>query len=51
LRVPLGARLAGSLTAGTALIPSPFTTDQLDPGFERRALWRRRLAGGLEYRL
>lgn len=51
LRVPLGARLAGSLTAEAALIPSPFTTDQLDPGFERRALWRRRLAGGLEYRL
>jgi hypothetical protein len=50
-RVPLGGRFAGSLTAGGALTPSPFTRDQLDGGFERRALWRRRIAGGLEYRL
>jgi hypothetical protein len=51
LRVPLGGRVAGSLTAGVALIPSPFSSDLLSPGFENRALWRRRLAGGLEYRL
>ena len=51
LRVPLGARFAAAFTAGIALIPSPFTTDQLDQGFERRALWRRRVAGGLQYRL
>ena len=51
LGVPLGARFAAAFTAGIALIPSPFTTDQLDQGFERRALWRRRVAGGLQYRL
>lgn len=51
LSVPLGGRLAGSVIAGAALIPSPFARDQLDPNFERRALWRRRLAAELEYRL
>ncbi len=51
LRVPLGGRFAASFAAGAALIPSPFTSDQLEQGFERRALWRRRVAGGLEYRL
>lgn len=51
LRVPLGAALVGSLTAGAAVIPSPFTDSQIDTGFERRPLWRRRLAGGLEIRL
>jgi hypothetical protein len=51
LLVPLGGRLAGTLSTGAALTPSPFTSDQLDTGFERRALWRRRVAGGLEYRL
>jgi hypothetical protein len=51
LRVPLGGRLAGSLMAGVALIPSPLSGDQLSPGVQSRALWRRRVAGGLEYRL
>ncbi|HEX7335959.1 MAG TPA: hypothetical protein VF252_02025 [Gemmatimonadales bacterium] len=51
LKVPLGAGLLGSLTAGAAVMPSPFTESQLDAGFQRRALWRRRLAGGLEIRL
>jgi hypothetical protein len=51
LLMPLGGRLAGTLSTGAALTPSPFTSDQLDTGFERRALWRRRVAGGLEYRL
>ena len=51
LRVPLGARLSAAFTAGAALIPSPFRADQLDPGFESQALWRRRVAGGLQYRL
>ncbi len=49
--VPLGSRFAGSVTAGAALIPSPFGSAQLDPGFERRALWRRRFAIGMSYRL
>lgn len=51
LKVPLGARLTGSLTGAAALTASPFTKTQLDQGFERRPLWRRRLAGGLEFRL
>ena len=51
LRVPLGGRFAGSLMAGAALIPSPLSSDLLTPGVENRALWRRRVAGGLEYRL
>jgi hypothetical protein len=51
LLVPLGRRFAGTFTAGAAVTPSPFASDQLDTGFERRALWRRRVAGGLEYRL
>lgn len=51
LRVPLGGRFTGTLEAGAAVIPSPFTEDQLVQGFERRALWRRSVAGGLQYRL
>ena len=51
LNVPLGGRIAGSVMAGAAVIPSPFGQDQLDPTFERRALWRRRFAVGLSYRL
>jgi len=51
LRVPLGGRFAGAVTAGAAVIPSPFGRTQLDQSFERRALWRRRFAVGLDYRL
>jgi hypothetical protein len=51
LGVPLGEKLAASITIGAALIPSPFAGNQLNPDFERRALWRRRFAAGLEYRL
>lgn len=50
-KVPVGGRFAGSVTAGAALTPSPFGADQLDSDFERRALWRRRFAIGLDYRL
>lgn len=51
LSVPLGGKFAGSFTAGAALTPSPFERDQLDAAFEPQALWRRRVAAGLEYRL
>ncbi len=51
LAVPLGSSFAGSIMVGAALIPSPFGPGQLNPDFERRALWRRRVAAGLEYRL
>ncbi len=49
--VPLGGRFAGTVSAGAALIPSPYGEDQLVADFERRPLWRRRFAGGLEFRL
>ncbi len=49
--VPLGGKLGGSVMVGAALIPSPFGGGQLNPDFERRALWRRRFAVGLDYRL
>ena len=51
LQVPLGWKLEGLLSAGAALIPSPFAEGQLDPPFERRALWRRSVTAGLQYRL
>lgn len=51
LSVPLGGRFAGSVMAGAAVIPSPLEAADLDPNFERRALWRRRFAVGLDYRL
>jgi hypothetical protein len=51
LRVPFGGRFAGSLTAGAAVTASPLTDGQLLDGYERRALWRRSVAAGLEYRL
>ncbi len=51
LNLPLGGRFAGSVMAGAAVIPSPLEEGQLDPSFERRALWRRRFAVGLDYRL
>jgi hypothetical protein len=50
LGIPLGARFAGTLSAGAALIPSPFDAGEL-PGYELRTLWRRRFAAGLQYRL
>ncbi|HET6777489.1 MAG TPA: hypothetical protein VFH26_01235 [Gemmatimonadales bacterium] len=51
LHVPLGWKVEAVLSAGGALIPSPFAEDQLEFSFERRPLWRRRFSLGLEYRL
>lgn len=51
LDVPFGQRLAGSVLVGVALTPSPFEAGQLGSTFEPRALWRRRFAVGLQYRL
>jgi hypothetical protein len=51
LRVPFGGRFAGSFTAGAAVTGSPLADGQLLDGYERRALWRRSVAAGLEYRL
>ena len=50
LGIPLGEHLAGTLLAGAAVIPSPFEEGEL-PGYATRALWRRRFAVGLQYRL
>jgi len=51
LWVPLTGRLEGTVSAGGALMPSPFAEDQLDPDFERRSLWRRSFVLGLQYGL
>jgi hypothetical protein len=51
LDIPLGGRFAGSVLVGVAVIPSPFEAGQLGDTFEPRALWRRRFAVGLHYRL
>jgi hypothetical protein len=50
LGMPLGSRFAGVLSAGAAIIPSPFEEGELT-GYDLRALWRRRFAVGLQYRL
>ena len=51
LDVPFGHKLAGSMLVGVALTPSPFAAGELGSTFEPRALWRRRFAVGLQYRL
>jgi hypothetical protein len=51
LRIPFGRRFAGSLTASGAVTASPLSEGQLLDGYERRALWRRSVAAGLEYEL
>ncbi|HEX5575341.1 MAG TPA: hypothetical protein VFX42_05660 [Gemmatimonadales bacterium] len=49
--VPLGSRFGASILAGAALGASPFNEDELEPSYELRALWRRRFAVALGYRL
>jgi hypothetical protein len=51
VRIPLWTRFAGSVVVGAAVSPSPFTREQLEQNFEPRTLWRRGVAGRLEYRL
>jgi hypothetical protein len=51
LGIPLGGSFAALLSAGAALIPSPFEDGELLPGYDLRALWRRRFAVGLQYGL
>jgi hypothetical protein len=50
LAVPLSRRISAAVSGSVALISSPFEQDELLAGYELRALWRRRFAGGLEYR-
>jgi len=51
LQVALGERFSGVIKAGAAVTASPFSANDLDQGFEPRALWRRELSGRLRYRL
>jgi hypothetical protein len=51
VQVPLSRKLDGVVSVGTAVVPSPFEAGQLDPPFERRALWRRSFGVALQYRL
>lgn len=49
LGIPLGERFAGALSAGAALVSSPFRSGELT-GYDLRALWRRRFALGVRCR-
>lgn len=51
LNIPLGSKLAASLSAGGAVSPSPFSREQLEENFEPRTLWRRGVAARLQHRL
>jgi hypothetical protein len=49
--LPLGGKVAAGLRAGLAVTPSPFDQEDLQAGYEPRALWRRGLSASLQYRL
>src|SRR2546426_10922393 len=51
LEWPGSRRFAGSLRVAAALTGSLFKEGELPPGFERRAMWRRSVSLGLQYRL
>jgi hypothetical protein len=51
LTLPVGGGFALSLAAYGAVIGSPFEETELLETYERRALWRRGVSGGLRYRL
>jgi hypothetical protein len=56
LDLPLGGRFHGAVTAGAAVIPSPYNEGELDigggaPTYELQALWRRSVELSLHYRL
>lgn len=51
LTLPVGGGFALSLAAYGAVIASPFEESELLETYERRALWRRGVSGGLRYRL
>jgi hypothetical protein len=50
LHVPLEWKLEAIMSAGVAIISSPFAEDQLDTPFKRQALWRRSITAGLQYK-
>ena len=49
--VPLGQRFSAVASGSLALIASPFEEGDLPEAYEIKTLWRRRFAGGLQYRL
>jgi hypothetical protein len=49
--LPLTGRLVAGLRAGLAITPSPFDQEDLQAGYEPRALWRRGVSATLQYRL
>jgi hypothetical protein len=51
MTVPLGSGFAASVLAGVAVTSSPFTSSQIGPNFEPRALWRRGFVARMEYQL
>ena len=50
LLVPLGGRTSLMLSGRLAVVPSPFEDGELLDEYELQTLWRRGLAGALEYR-
>jgi hypothetical protein len=50
LLVPIGGRFSAMMSGSLAVLPSPFDEGELPDEFEVQTLWRRGLAGGLEYR-
>ena len=51
LVVPLGGRFNFSVAGSVAVISSPFNSGELPDTYELRALWRRGIAGTLQYQL
>jgi hypothetical protein len=51
LGIPLGGRFGRSVGGSLAFVASPFNSNELIDGYERRALWRRGFAAGLQYQL
>jgi hypothetical protein len=51
LTVPLGGRFGLSLSGNVAVIPSPFSAEELLDQYELRTLWRRGFAGGVQYQI
>jgi hypothetical protein len=50
LLVPIGSKFNAIMSGSLAILPSPFNVGELPEGFEMQTLWRRGMAGGLEYR-
>jgi hypothetical protein len=51
VQLPLAGRLLAGISANLAVSSSPFEAEDLGPGYETRALWRRGLSANLHYRL